>query len=45
MATGGLDVKELALSSLELSVICSLWLPLPNEKNIYPTDQKNLLVQ
>lgn len=45
MATKGLDGKQLALSwSLELSVICSLWLPLPNEKNIHSAD-KVLVVQ
>lgn len=45
MAIKGLDGKELALSSLELGVICSFWLPVPNEKNIYSTDQKALPVQ
>lgn len=45
MAIKGQSGKELALSSLELSVICSFWLPLPNEKNIYSTDQKALPVQ
>lgn len=45
MAINGLDGKQLALPwGLDLSVICSLWLPLPNEKNIHSTD-KVLVVQ